>query len=42
MFGLSLRSQLLAGVLAAPFFFSVGLAQAFTRPDFDLTRHFLS
>jgi hypothetical protein len=40
--GLSTRSQLLAGVLATPFFFTLGLAQAFTRPGFDLSRHFLS
>jgi hypothetical protein len=40
--GLSTRSQLLAGVLATPLFFTVGLAQAFTRPGFDLSRHFLS
>src|SRR5207237_7918981 len=40
--GLSTRSQLLAGVVATPLFFGVGLAQAFSRPGFDLTRHFLS
>src|SRR5262245_54916031 len=34
--------QLLGGVVAAPLFFVVALAQAFTRPGFDLTRHFLS
>src|SRR5262249_47796206 len=38
----STRWQLLAGVIAAPLFFIVALAQAFTRPGFELTRHFLS
>src|SRR5215510_7109028 len=38
----STRWQLLGGVVAAPLFFVVALAQAFTRPGFDLTRHFLS
>jgi hypothetical membrane protein len=38
----STRFQLLAGVLATPLFFGVALAQAFTRPGFNLTRHYLS
>src|SRR5215471_9879836 len=42
MAALSTRSQLLAGVIATPLFFAVALAQAFTRPGFDLKRHFLS
>jgi hypothetical membrane protein len=42
MFGLSTRAQLLAGVVATPLFFVVGLGQAFTRPGFDLSRHYLS
>ena len=42
MFSLSTRAMLLGGVLAPPLFFTPGLAQAFTRPGFDITRHFLS
>lgn len=34
--------QLLGGVVAAPLFFAVGLAQALTHPGFDLSRHYLS
>lgn len=36
------RSLLGYGVLAGPFYVSVGLAQALTRDGFDLTRHSLS
>ena len=39
---LSTRAQLLAGVVATPLFFVVAVAQALTRPGFDLTRHYLS
>ena len=33
---------LLAGVLAGPFYLTVALAQALTRPGFDLRRHDVS
>src|SRR5690242_3792750 len=33
---------LTAGALAGPFYLIVGLAQALTRPGFDITRHALS
>src|ERR1700716_865277 len=36
------RLLLIAGVVAGPLFMVVGLAQAFTRPGFDLRRHALS
>jgi hypothetical protein len=36
------RALLTCGVVAGPLFTIVGLAQAFTRPGFDLTRHALS
>jgi hypothetical protein len=36
------RALLVCGVVAGPLFAVVGLAQAFTRPGFDLTRHALS
>jgi len=36
------RALLACGVLAGPFYLVVGLAQAFTRPGFDITRHDLS
>jgi len=36
------RALLVCGVVAGPLFTIVGLAQAFTRPGFDLTRHALS
>jgi uncharacterized membrane protein YozB (DUF420 family) len=36
------RALLACGALAGPFYLVVGLAQAFTRPGFDITRHDLS
>ena len=36
------RALLACGVVAGPFYLGVGLAQALTRPGFDLTRHELS
>jgi Protein of unknown function (DUF998) len=36
------RALLICGIVAGPLFTIVGLAQAFTRPGFDLTRHALS
>lgn len=36
------RALLLGGALAGPFYLVVGLAQALTRPGFDITRHDLS
>jgi hypothetical protein len=36
------RVFLFCGVIAGPFFLIVGLAQALTRPGFDITRHDLS
>lgn len=36
------RALLLAGALAGPIYLSLGLAQALTRPGFNLTRHDLS
>ncbi len=36
------RSLLAAGIVAGPLFTIVGLAQAFTRPGFDIRRHALS
>ena len=36
------RALLACGAAAGPFFVLVGLAQAFTVPGFDLTRHYLS
>src|SRR5262245_6303091 len=38
----STRWQLLGGVVATPLYFLVALALAFTRPGFDLSRHYLS
>jgi hypothetical protein len=38
----STRALLIAGAVAAPLWTTVSLAQAFTRPGFDLTRHPLS
>jgi hypothetical protein len=36
------RALLACGAVAGPIYLIVGLAQAFTRPGFDLTRHSLS
>lgn len=36
------RWQLACGVVAAPLFFAVSFAQAFTREGFDISRHYLS
>jgi len=36
------RALLACGVVAGPIYLVVGLAQAFTRPGFDITRHALS
>lgn len=36
------KSLLTAGVIAGPLYIVVGLAQALTRPGFDITRHALS
>src|SRR3989441_5108147 len=36
------RTLLACGAVAGPLYLVVGLAQAFTRPGFDLTRHPLS
>ena len=36
------RTLLAGGALAGPLYLTVGLAQAFTRPGFDITRHALS
>lgn len=36
------KSLLAAGAIAGPLYVVVGLAQAFTRPGFDITRHALS
>ncbi len=36
------KSLLTAGAIAGPVYLIVGLAQAFTRPGFDITRHALS
>lgn len=36
------KSLLIAGVVAGPFYIGLGLAQALTRPGFDITRHALS
>jgi hypothetical protein len=36
------RSLLRLGVVAGPFYVVLGLVLAFTRPDFDLTKHALS
>jgi hypothetical protein len=36
------KSLLTAGAIAGPFYIVVGLAQALTRPGFDITRHALS
>ncbi len=38
----STKSLLLAGAAAGPLYLIVGLAQALTRPGFDITRHALS
>src|SRR5262249_59130510 len=39
----TLTTRLLAcGAVAGPFYLVVGLAQAFTRPGFDISRHDLS
>jgi hypothetical protein len=40
--GQTTRLLLVGGVIAGPLFMVVGLAQAFTRPGFDLRRHALS
>ena len=36
------KSLLIAGAIAGPIYLVVGLAQALTRPGFDITRHALS
>src|SRR5688572_6272547 len=36
------KSLLTAGIIAGPLYIVLGLAQAFTRPGFDITRHALS
>src|SRR5688572_25237728 len=36
------RALLAGGVIAGPLYLTVGLAQALTRPGFDLSRHALS
>jgi hypothetical protein len=36
------KSLLTAGAIAGPLYVVIGLAQAFTRPGFDITRHALS
>src|SRR5712692_8815139 len=36
------KALLACGLAAGPFYFAVSLAQAWTRPGFDLTRHPLS
>lgn len=36
------RALLTGGIVAGPIYLVIGLAQAFTRPGFDITRHSLS